>query len=160
MAKLPAEDKGSRDDKILRQADKDIEKQLHFEKLISRLSVWFFLGGGLVTHWGVKGWWIEPVLGILEEIPLMLGATILTAFNYNAAITYLRTLVPGFTDILKYDEFCFMETARLTGGLMKLVTAFFTMLIVLLICIFVSACATNPAVTYRCEPESSASIDR
>ncbi len=32
----------------------------------------------------------------------MLGATILTAFNDNAAITFLSTLVPGFTDGLKY----------------------------------------------------------
>jgi len=32
----------------------------------------------------------------------MLGATILTAFNDNAAITFLSTLVPNFTDSLKY----------------------------------------------------------
>jgi len=38
----------------------------------------------------------------LAEIPLMLGATILTAFNDNAAITFLSTLVPDFTDSLKY----------------------------------------------------------
>ncbi len=69
--------------------------------LIPPLLVGFFLGG-LVTHGGVQGWWIAPVLGSLGEIPLMLGATILTAFNDNAAITYLSTLVPGFTDSLKY----------------------------------------------------------
>jgi len=50
----------------------------------------------------VQGWWIEPVLGNLSEIPLMLNATILTAFNDNAAITFLSTLVPGFTETLKY----------------------------------------------------------
>ena len=33
---------------------------------------------------------------------LLLVATVLTAFNDNAAITYLSTLVPGFTDSLKY----------------------------------------------------------
>lgn len=65
------------------------------------LLVGFFLGG-LVVHGGVQGWWIEPVLSSLSEIPLMLGATILTAFNDNAAITFLSTLVPGFTDELKY----------------------------------------------------------
>lgn len=32
----------------------------------------------------------------------MLGATILTAFNDNAAITFLSSLVPTFTDSLKY----------------------------------------------------------
>jgi hypothetical protein len=65
------------------------------------LLVGFFLGG-LVIHGGVQGWWIEPVLGKLTEIPLMLSATVLTAFNDNAAITYLSTLVPGFTEGLKY----------------------------------------------------------
>ncbi|MCP4409173.1 MAG: hypothetical protein GY807_15730 [Gammaproteobacteria bacterium] len=66
------------------------------------LLVGFFLAG-IVIHGGVQGWWIEPVLGSLSEVPLMLGATILTAFNDNAAITFLSTLVPGFTDSLKYS---------------------------------------------------------
>jgi hypothetical protein len=65
------------------------------------LLVGFFLGG-LVIHGGVQGWWIAPVLGNLKEIPLMLASTILTAFNDNAAITFLSTLVPDFTDNLKY----------------------------------------------------------
>jgi hypothetical protein len=65
------------------------------------LLVGFFLGG-LVIHGGVQGWWIEPVLGSLTEVPLMLSATILTAFNDNAAITFLATLVPGFSEGLKY----------------------------------------------------------
>jgi len=65
------------------------------------LMVGFFLGG-LVIHGGLQGWWIEPVLGSFSEIPLMIIATILTAFNDNAAVTYLSTLVPGFTDSLKY----------------------------------------------------------
>ena len=65
------------------------------------LLVGFFLGG-LVIHGGLQGWWIEPVLGNLTEIPLMLGATILTAFNDNAAITFLSTLVPNFSDGMKY----------------------------------------------------------
>jgi hypothetical protein len=65
------------------------------------LLVGFFLGG-LVVHGGVQGWWIAPVLGNLTEVPLMVVSTVLTAFNDNAAITYLSTLVPGFTDSLKY----------------------------------------------------------
>jgi hypothetical protein len=65
------------------------------------LLVGFFLGG-LVIHGGVQGWWIAPVLGNLTEAPLMVVSTVLTAFNDNAAITYLSTLVPGFTDGLKY----------------------------------------------------------
>lgn len=66
------------------------------------LLVGFFLGG-LVIHGGLQGWWIEPVLSNLSEIPLMLGATILTAFNDNAAITFLSTLVPDFSDGMKYS---------------------------------------------------------
>ncbi len=65
------------------------------------LLVGFFLGG-LVIHGGVQGWWIAPVLGNLTEIPLKIVSTVLTAFNDNAAITYLSTLVPGFDDSLKY----------------------------------------------------------
>ena len=69
--------------------------------LKSPLLVGFFLGG-LVTHGGVQGWWIEPVLGSLSELPLAFASMALSAFNDNAAITYLSTLVPGFTDGLKY----------------------------------------------------------
>ncbi len=66
------------------------------------ILVGFFLGG-LVIHGGVQGWWIAPILSNLSEIPLMLGAALLTAFNDNAAITFLSTLVPNLTDTLKYS---------------------------------------------------------
>lgn len=75
------------------------------------MLVGFFLGG-LVIHGGLQGWWIAPVLGSLGEIPLMLSATVLTALNDNAAITYLSTLVPGFTDNLKYA----VVAGAVTGG--------------------------------------------
>ena len=75
------------------------------------LLVGFFLAG-LVMHGGVQGWWIAPVLGSLGELPLLVGATVLTAFNDNAAITYLSTLVPGFTDTLKYA----VVAGAVTGG--------------------------------------------
>ncbi len=75
------------------------------------LLVGFFLAG-LVIHGGLQAWWIQPVLGSLSEVPLMLGATVLTAFNDNAAITYLSTLVPGFTDSLKYA----VVAGAVTGG--------------------------------------------
>ena len=75
------------------------------------LLVGFFLAG-LVVHGGLQAWWIEPVLKRLGEVPLFLGATILTAFNDNAAITYLATLVPGFTDPLKYA----VVAGAVTGG--------------------------------------------
>ncbi len=75
------------------------------------MLVGFFLAG-LVVHGGLQGWWIEPVLSRLGELPLFIGATILTAFNDNAAITYLATLVPDFTDNLKYA----VVAGVVTGG--------------------------------------------
>lgn len=80
-------------------------------ELKSPLLVGFFLAG-LVTHGGLQGWWIAPVLGNLTEVPLMLGATFLTAFNDNAAITLLSTLVPNFSDSLKYA----VVAGAVTGG--------------------------------------------
>ncbi len=75
------------------------------------LLVGFFLGG-LVFHGGVQAWWIAPILGSLSEVPLLIGATALTAFNDNAAITFLATLVPGFTDSLKHA----VVAGAVTGG--------------------------------------------
>ncbi len=75
------------------------------------LLVGFFLAG-LVVHGGLQGWWIEPLLTRLKEWPLFFGATILTAFNDNAAITYLATLVDGFGDNLKYA----VVAGAVTGG--------------------------------------------
>ena len=75
------------------------------------LLVGFFLAG-LVIHGGLQGWWIAPVLGNLTELPLMIGATVLTAFNDNAAITYLSTLVPDFMPSLKYA----VVAGAVTGG--------------------------------------------
>lgn len=66
----------------------------------SPLLVGFFLAG-LVIHGGLQGWWIQPLLGSLSQWPLLFGATFLTAFNDNAAITYLATLVPNLDESLK-----------------------------------------------------------
>ena len=75
------------------------------------LLVGFFLAA-LIIHGGCQQWWIGPVLGGLSRWPLMLAATILTAFNDNAAITYLASLVPGFSDALKYV----VMAGAVTGG--------------------------------------------
>jgi hypothetical protein len=75
------------------------------------MLVGFFLAG-LVIHGGLQGWWIEPVLGSLGAVPLFAGATILTAFNDNALITYLATLVPDFTEELKFA----VVSGAVTGG--------------------------------------------
>jgi len=66
----------------------------------SPVLVGIFLAG-LVVHGGLQSWWIAPVLGRLTEVPLLLGAAALTAFNDNAAVTYLATLVPGLTAGMK-----------------------------------------------------------
>jgi Na+/H+ antiporter NhaD/arsenite permease-like protein len=65
------------------------------------LLVGFFLAG-LVTHGGLQGWWIGPVLRSLPEQPLFWAAALLTSFNDNALITYLATLVPDLDEALKY----------------------------------------------------------
>lgn len=75
------------------------------------ILVGFFLAG-LVIHGGLQQWWIGPVLRGLDEVPLMLGAIGLTAFNDNAAITYLCTLVPGLADSLKHA----VVAGAVTGG--------------------------------------------
>ncbi|MBX3747742.1 MAG: putative Na+/H+ antiporter [Verrucomicrobiae bacterium] len=65
------------------------------------ILVGFFLAG-LVVHGGLQQWWIAPALGGLGEWPLFLTSGILTAFNDNAALTYLATLVPGLTESMKH----------------------------------------------------------
>jgi hypothetical protein len=87
--------------------------------LRSPLLVGFFLAG-LVIHGGLQGWWIAPVLASLSEVPLFFGATILTAFNDNALITFLSTLVPGFSDELKIAV---VEGAVTGGGLTVIANA-------------------------------------
>jgi hypothetical protein len=83
------------------------------------LLVGFFLGG-LVIHGGLQGWWIAPVLASLSEVPLFVGATLLTAVNDNALITYLATLVPNLSDSLKIAV---VEGAVTGGGLTVIANA-------------------------------------
>ena len=60
----------------------------------------------------MQAWRIAPVLGSLVDVPLMLMATVLTAFNDNAAITFLSTLVPDFSISAKYA----VVAGAVTGG--------------------------------------------
>ena len=83
------------------------------------LLVGFFLGG-LVIHGGLQAWWIAPVLSSLSEHPLYFGATVLTAFNDNALITYLSTLVPDLGTNLKV---AIVEGAVTGGGLTVIANA-------------------------------------
>jgi len=57
-----------------------------------------------------------PCSKVLANGPLMICATVLTAFNDNAAITYLATLVPGFSDASRYAV---MAGAISGGGLYR-----------------------------------------
>ncbi len=75
------------------------------------IMVAFFLAG-LVTHGSLQAWWIEPLLNNLSAIPLYLGTIVLTSFNDNAAITYLASMVPNFSDDMKY----LVVAGAVTGG--------------------------------------------
>ena len=75
------------------------------------LLVGFFLAG-LVVHGGLQAWWIAPVLASLNDTGLFLAATFLTAFNDNALITYLATLVPDLDAQLKVA----VVQGAVTGG--------------------------------------------
>jgi hypothetical protein len=83
------------------------------------LLVGFFLAG-LVIHGGLQSWWIAPVLSSLSEVPLYFGAIVLTAFNDNALITYLSTLVPNLDESLKI---AIVEGAVTGGGLTVIANA-------------------------------------
>lgn len=80
------------------QATAQFQSQIQFR---GPILVGFFLAG-LVIHGKLQQWWIAPVLSSLDTLPLMAGSMVLTAFNDNAAITYLASLVPGFTAEMKY----------------------------------------------------------
>lgn len=88
-------------------------------ELRSPMLVGFFLAG-LVIHGGLQAWWIAPVLSGLSAEPLFLTAAALTAFNDNALITYLATLVPNLSDSLKTAV---VEGAVTGGGLTLIANA-------------------------------------
>ena len=83
------------------------------------LLVGFFLAG-LVIHGGLQGWWIAPVLSSLSQEGLFWGATTLTAFNDNALITFLATLVPNLSEGFKIAV---VEGAVTGGGLTVIANA-------------------------------------
>jgi hypothetical protein len=83
------------------------------------LLVGFFLAG-IVVHGGVQGWWIQPVLSSLSREGLFWAATILTAFNDNALITKLASLVPDFAEPFKAAV---VEGAVAGGGLTVIANA-------------------------------------
>jgi len=76
------------------------------------LLVGFFLAG-LVIHGRCQAWWISLTLSSIDNNwALMIGATILTAFNDNAAVTYLAAQAPGLAAAAKYA----VVAGAVTGG--------------------------------------------
>lgn len=83
------------------------------DRLILRegLLVSFFLAG-LVVLGGQQQWWLQPILLGMGADAVFVGATILTAFTDNAALTYLGSLVEGLSDAFKYA----LVAGAVTGG--------------------------------------------
>ena len=75
------------------------------------LLVAFFLAG-LVVLGGAQQWWLEPTLMTMDSTTVYFGATILTAFTDNAALTYLGSLVEGLTEEFKIA----LVAGAVTGG--------------------------------------------
>lgn len=91
-----------------------VDATRHFQRSVSLrppLLVGFFLAG-LVIHGSFQAWWIEPLLGRLGETTLFMSSIALSAFNDNASITYLASLVPDFSSELKYN----VVAGALAGG--------------------------------------------
>ncbi len=87
--------------------------QRHQDRLILRegLLVAFFLAG-LVVLGGQQQWWLQPLLMGMSNNQVFVGATVLTAFTDNAALTYLGSLVEGLSDSFKYA----LVAGAVTGG--------------------------------------------
>ena len=85
----------------------------HQNKLIlnEALLVAFFLAG-LVVLGSMQQWWLKPVLTSMDSSAVYYGATVLTAFTDNAALTYLGSLVPGLSEEFKIA----LVAGAVTGG--------------------------------------------
>lgn len=75
------------------------------------LLVAFFIAG-IMIHGSLQSWWIGPLLTHLPAEGLNSASILLTAFNDNAAITYLSTLVSELPKALKYA----IVSGAITGG--------------------------------------------
>jgi hypothetical protein len=88
-------------------------------QLRTPLLVGLFLAG-LVIHGGLQGWWIAPVLASLSTSTIFAGSAFLTAFNDNALITYLATLVPNLSPAMRLAV---VQGAVVGGGLTVIANA-------------------------------------
>lgn len=87
--------------------------QEYQQRLLLRegLLVAFFLAG-LEVLGGQQQWWLQPLLLEMNHDAVFFGATILTAFTDNAALTYLGSLVQGLSEEFKYA----LVAGAVTGG--------------------------------------------
>ena len=87
--------------------------QVYQSKIELRMPilVGFFLAG-LIVHGNLQGWWISPILEHVSDNILMGISVTLTAFTDNAQITFLASLIPTFTDAMKYA----VVAGAVTGG--------------------------------------------
>lgn len=84
------------------------------------ILVGYFLAG-LLIHGTLQAWWISPFLSrVTSEESLMLLSMVLTAFNDNAEITFLASLMPNFDEALKY---AIVSGAVAGGGLTLIANA-------------------------------------
>ena len=93
-----------------------VDATRHYQRAVSLrapLLVGFFLAG-LIIHGAFQAWWIEPMLSRFSDTSLFFSSLFLSAFNDNAAITYLASLVPGSSVDIRY---LIMAGAVAGGGL-------------------------------------------
>lgn len=93
----------------------------HQDPLILKeaLLVAFFLAG-LVVLGGMQQWWLQPIVSGMSPQVLFVGATLMTAFTDNAALTYLGSLIEGISEPAKYS---LMAGAVAGGGLTMIANA-------------------------------------
>ena len=87
-------------------------------KIKTAFLVAFFLAG-LVTLGSMQAWWLQPLLSKMDDLPLFLGATALTAITDNAALTYLGSLV----DLSDASKYALVAGAVSGGGLTVIANA-------------------------------------
>lgn len=76
----------------------------------------FFLAG-LVVLGSQQDWWLQAVLQKMSAYQVFWGATVITAFTDNAAITYLGSKIPTLSEGFKYA----LVAGAMTGGGLTLI---------------------------------------
>ena len=67
---------------------------------------------GLVCFGPLQAWWIGPFIQKLGVLTLYIGATVLTGFVDNAALTYLGSQVAGLSSLSQY----YLVAGAIAGG--------------------------------------------